>query len=89
MATFAVLIVVVGVLGFVLYWSGRHGDPNRNRGTSLKRGASANTTRNGQPKKAYATREEAQAQAQRMTEHDGSPMSAYKCATCDKWHVGH
>jgi len=89
MATFIVLAAVVGVLGFVMYYSGRHGDPKRNAGTSLRRGASAHTTRNGRPKKAYATRDEAQAQAQRMTDRDGSPMSAYKCGTCDKWHIGH
>ena len=55
MATVVVLVLVVGVLGFVFYWSGRHGDPKRNSGTSLHRGASAHTTRNGRPKKAYAT----------------------------------
>jgi hypothetical protein len=89
MATVVVLIVVAGVMGFVFYWSGRHGDPHRNAGTSLHRGANAHTTRNGRPKKAYATRDEALAQAQRMTKSDGAPMSAYKCGTCDKWHVGH
>jgi hypothetical protein len=89
MATVVVLVLVVGVIGFVLYWSGRHGDSKRNAGTSLQRGASAHTTRNGRPKKAYASREEAQAQAQRMQQRDGESMSAYKCGTCDKWHVGH
>jgi hypothetical protein len=89
MATLIVLVVVVGVIGFVMYWSGRHGDPKRNTGTSLHRGASAHTTRNGRPKKAYATREEAQAQVQRSRQRDGESMSAYKCGTCDKWHVGH
>jgi hypothetical protein len=89
MATVVVLIAVVGVLVFVFYWSGRYGDTKRNSGTSLKRGASAHTTRNGRPKKAYASRDEALAQAHRMTDRDGSPMSAYKCGTCDKWHIGH
>ena len=89
MATVVVLVIVVGVIGFVFYWSGRHGDPKRNSGTSLHRGASAHTTRNGRPKKAYASREEAQAQAQRMHQRDGGSMSAYKCGTCDRWHVGH
>ena len=89
MATVVVLVAVVGVLAFVFYWSGRYGDSKRNSGTSLKRGASAHTTRNGRPKKAYATREEAQAQVQRSRQRDGESMSAYKCGTCDKWHVGH
>jgi hypothetical protein len=88
MVTVGVLVVVAAVLGFVFYWSGRHGDPNRNRGTSLKRGASAHTTRNGRPKKGYATREDAERQARSSAKRDGS-MSAYKCGTCDKWHVGH
>jgi hypothetical protein len=89
MATAGVLVAVVAVMGFVFYWSGRHGDPKRNAGTSLHRGASAHTTRNGRPKKAYANREDAETQARTLTSRDGSQMSAYKCATCDKWHVGH
>jgi hypothetical protein len=89
MATVGVLIAVVAVLVFVFYWSGRHGDPNRSRGTSLHRGASAHTTRTGQPKKAYADRESAETQARSMTKRDGAAMTAYKCGTCNKWHVGH
>lgn len=88
MVTVAVIVVVAAVLIFVFYWSGRHGDPNRSKGTSLHRGASAHTTRNGRPKKGYARRE-AQAQARSLTKKNGAPMSAYKCGTCDKWHVGH
>ena len=86
MATVVVLVAVVAVF-FVFYWSGRHGDPKRNAGTSLHRGASAHTTKDGRPKKGYATRELAEAHAQ--SNRDGAPMSAYKCGTCDKWHVGH
>ena len=89
MVTVVVLVVVAAVLIFVFYWSGRHGDPNRSKGTSLHRGASAHTTRNGRAKKGYASRDEAQAQARSLTKTNGAPMSAYKCGTCDKWHVGH
>jgi len=89
MVTAVVLVVVAAVLIFVFYWSGRHGDPNRSKGTSLHRGASAHTTRNGRPKKGYASRDAAQAHARSLTKEDGAPMSAYRCATCDKWHVGH
>jgi hypothetical protein len=89
MSTVVVLVAVVAVLVFVFYWSGRHGDPKRNAGTSLKRGASAHTTRNGRPKKAYESREIAEAQARSMSNREGGSMSAYKCGTCDKWHVGH
>jgi hypothetical protein len=89
MTTVVVLIVVVAVLFFVFYWSGRYGDTKRSSGTSLRRGASAHTTRNGRPKKAYATRDDAMAQANSFSRRNEAPMSAYKCATCDKWHVGH
>jgi len=88
MVTVGVLVAVVAVLVFVFYWSGRYGDTKRSSGTSLQRGASAHTTRNGRPKKAYATRDEAVAQA-RSSRRDAAPMSAYKCAQCDKWHIGH
>jgi hypothetical protein len=89
MVTAVVLVAVVAVLVFVFYWSGRYGDTKRSSGTSLHRGASAHTTRNGRAKKAYASREEAQVQARAMTKRDGATMSAYKCGTCDKWHLGH
>jgi hypothetical protein len=89
MGTVVILVAVAAVLFFVFFWSGRHGDPKRNSGTSLHRGASAHTTRNGRPKKAYANRDEAEAQARTMSKKDGGSMSAYKCGTCDKWHVGH
>ena len=87
MVTVGVFAAVVAMLGFVFYWSGRYGDTKRSSGTSLQRGASSHTTRNGRPKKSYASREEAQAQATSQRAH-GS-MSAYKCATCSKWHIGH
>jgi hypothetical protein len=89
MVTVGVLVVVIAVLVFVLYWSGRYGDKNRIKGTSLHRGASAHTTNTGRTKKSYATREDAQVEAQRFAKRDGSPMNAYKCGTCGKWHLGH
>lgn len=89
MVTAVLLVAVVAVLIFVFYWSGRYGDPKRSSGTSLHRGASAHTTRNGRPKKSYANREEAQAQAQSASQRAHGSMSAYKCGTCDKWHIGH
>lgn len=87
MATVVVLVAVVAVLAFVFYWSGHYGDPKRSSGTSLDRGASAHTTRNGRPKKSYDSREAAQAEA--MSQRAHGSMSAYKCGTCDKWHIGH
>ncbi len=89
MAIVGILAAVAAVLVFVFYWSGRYGDTRRSSGTSLQRGASAHTTKTGRPKKAYATREDAETQARQLTKRDGSSMSAYKCGTCDKWHVGH
>jgi|HubBroStandDraft_1064217.scaffolds.fasta_scaffold451928_2 hypothetical protein len=89
MVAVGVLVIVAAILIFVFYWSGRYGDRNRSTGTSLHRGAHAHTTRNGRPKKAYATRDEAQAEAHLLTKRNGAPMGAYKCGTCDKWHIGH
>jgi hypothetical protein len=89
MGTVGVLLAAVAVVGFVLYWSGRHGTRGRDSGTSLRRGPSAHTTLTGRPKIAYGTREEAAAQALSMIKRDGTPMSVYRCGTCAKWHVGH
>jgi hypothetical protein len=89
MSTLVVLVVAVIVVALVLTWSSRHGDRRRGSGTSLRRERSAHTTSRGQPKKGYATREEAAARAQVMSQRDGVSMGAYQCGTCTKWHVGH
>lgn len=89
MSALVVLLVAVLVMVLVLYWSGRFGGRNRVGKTSLRRGANAHTTVRGQAKKAYATRDDALAAAKLMTERDGSVMSAYRCATCAQWHLGH
>ena len=88
MTTVGVLVGAVAVLAFVFYWSGRYGGRARG-GTSLRRGPGAHTTSKGRPKVAYATREQAEAQARAMNRRDGAAMSAYRCGTCAKWHVGH
>ena len=87
MTDVVVLVAAAAVVVFVFYWSGRYGDRNRSKGTSLRRGPSAHTTATGQAKRAYATRHDAEVGAQN-SKH-GAAMSAYRCGTCGKWHVGH
>ena len=87
MTTLAVLVVAVGAVAFVFYWSGRYGGRHRG-GTSLRRGPRSHTGARGRPKVGYATRDEALAHARRLS-RDGSPMSVYQCDTCARWHVGH
>lgn len=89
MSVVAVLVVAVVGLGFVLYWSGRYGDRQRNKGTSLKRSVRAHTTARGQPKTGFATRDDALASARSMADRGREPLSAYRCDTCGKWHLGH
>ena len=89
MSALAVLVIAVLVVAAVLSWSTRHGDRRRGAGTSLRRGRSSHTTSRGLPKKGFATREEAAARAQVMSQRDGVSMGVYQCATCSKWHVGH
>jgi hypothetical protein len=89
MTTIVVLVVAVCLLALVFRLSGRYGDKNRGAGTSLRRGPHAHTTSRGRPKKAYATREIAVAQAQQMSKRGGAAMSAYQCERCGKWHLGH
>lgn len=89
MSTVGVLIIALALIVFVFFWSSRHGDRNRRRGTSLRRGSNSHTTLRGGAKVGYAKREEAEAHAQSMTRRDGAPMSVYQCGTCAKWHVGH
>ena len=87
MTTLAVLVVAVGAVALVFYWSGRYGGRHRG-GTSLRRGPHSHTGARGRPKVAYATRDEALAAARRLS-RDGSTMSVYQCDTCARWHVGH
>jgi hypothetical protein len=89
MATTVVLLIAVAALIFVFYWSGRFGDRRRNSGTSLRRGSRAHTTSRGQPKKGFNTREDAVASAQSMTKRGADELSAYRCDSCGKWHLGH
>ena len=89
MATTVVLLVAVVLVVVVLYWSGTFGDKRRGTGTSLRRGSHAHTTSRGKPKRGYDSREEAVAHAQSMMKRGEQPMSAYRCDTCSKWHVGH
>ncbi len=89
MAVIIVVAVLAALVSLVFYWSGRYGDPNRSKGTSLKRGPRSHTTQRGQPKKGYASRSDAEAQAQRQAAHGAAPMGVYKCDTCAKWHLGH
>lgn len=89
MVTVVALVLTVAVVVFVLYWSGRHGDPNRNSGTSLRRRARSHTTARGRAKVAYASRDAAEASVQKMTRRGSAPLSVYRCDTCAKWHIGH
>ena len=75
MSTFGVLFVALALLALVLYWSGRYGGRGGKGGTSLRRGPRAHTTLRGQPKKAYASRDEAEARARSLMKRDGVPIA--------------
>jgi hypothetical protein len=89
MATTVVLVIAVVAVILVFYWSSRFGDRRRGSGTSLRRGSHAHTTSRGQSKKGFATREDAVSSAQSMSKRGGDQLSAYRCDTCGKWHLGH
>jgi hypothetical protein len=89
MATTVVLVIAMVAVAFVLYWSGRFGDRRRSSGTSLRRGSHAHTTSRGQAKKGFASREDAMASARSMSKRGADQLSAYRCDTCGKWHLGH
>lgn len=87
MSAVIVLIVAVVAIALVLSWSGRYGGRHRG-GTSLTRGPRSHTDARGRPKVGYTTRDDALAQARRLS-RDGSSMGVYQCDTCARWHVGH
>ncbi|MGC8511164.1 MAG: hypothetical protein ACP5PB_09885 [Acidimicrobiales bacterium] len=89
LTTVGVLVVALGALALVWYWSGRYGGRARRGTTSLRRGPGAHTTARGQPKVAYPTRADAEAHAHQLARRGGVAMSAYRCPTCGQWHVGH
>lgn len=89
MVSIIALLITAFVITFVLFWSGRHGDPKRSAGTSLRRGAHSHTTAKGRPKVSYRSRGEAEASAQNLTRRGQGPLNVYRCDTCSGWHVGH
>lgn len=89
MSNLVVLGFAIALVVLVLFWSSRYGGRGRGRGTSLRRSANAHTTATGQAKKGYPHREQAEARARQLSSRDGAPMNVYRCATCNKWHVGH
>lgn len=89
MSTLLVLVAAIVLLGLVFFWSGRFGGKGRIGGTSLRRGPRAHTLSNGQPKKSFANKTDAESRSRILQSRDGSPMSVYQCDTCAKWHIGH
>ncbi len=89
MSTTVVLVVAIAMIALVWNWSGRYGGRNRRGTTSLRRGPNSHTTRRGQPKVGFATREEAEARARSMSRRGGDSLGVYRCPTCKNWHVGH
>ena len=45
-------------------------------------------TREGTPKNAYRTRDEAQSAAQLAWTLDGVDLNSYRCDYCHQWHIG-
>ncbi|NNN01488.1 MAG: hypothetical protein HKL86_06630 [Acidimicrobiaceae bacterium] len=87
--TLAILLIAVGVIFAVFYFSGRYGGRKRIGTTSLRRRPHSHVTANGRAKIAYPSREDAQVQARKMEVRDGVQMGVYRCDTCAKWHIGH
>jgi hypothetical protein len=82
------LIVAGGVLFGVLFVSKKFGIA-RGPGPGGRRGVASHYTKEGAPKKAYATRKQAMVRARELANKDGAAMNAYRCRQCTKWHVGH
>lgn len=54
-----------------------------------RRGARSHVTAQGEPKVAYANKAEAATAAKEASARYGEAMSAYRCASCPGWHIGH
>lgn len=84
-----VALVLAGVVLFgILYVAKRFGVPRGYR-PGQRRGIATHYTKEGAPKKAYATRKEAMVRARALANKDGAAMNAYRCRQCHQWHVGH
>jgi hypothetical protein len=50
--------------------------------------SSAHFKRDGTPKKAYRTQQEARSAAQLAWTLDGVDLNTYRCDHCNQWHMG-
>jgi hypothetical protein len=84
-----VAIVILALIALAIYWLTRTSEAKRTGGTSLRRTASSHINANGRPKRGYATLDAAQDAARKQSASTKESMSAYKCATCKLFHIGH
>ena len=84
-----VAIVILALIAFAIYWLTRTSEAKRTGGTSLRRTAASHINANGKPKRGYASMEAAQDAARKQSASTHESMSAYKCSTCNHFHIGH
>jgi hypothetical protein len=82
-----VIFFAVGIL--VIIFKSNGPGVGKGTGTSIKRGAASHVNVDGSNKKKYSTLELAQAAAARQSSGENASFTAYRCAQCDGFHVGH
>jgi len=88
--TLLVPIVILGLIALAIVGLSRLSGPAAKRsGTSLRRTAASHINANGAPKRGYASMDAARAAAVQQTADAHQAMSAYKCSTCQQYHIGH
>jgi hypothetical protein len=83
-AALAVLAVAV-VVGVAISMF----QPSSDTAGTVTRGANSHLRADGRPKVGYRSRAEAQAAASDYERNHREAMSAYRCADCPGWHIGH
>jgi hypothetical protein len=84
-----VAIVILCLIGLAIFALSRTSQTKRSGGTSLRRTASSHINMNGSPKKSYVSLDAAKVAASDQSVKTNQRMTAYKCATCPKYHIGH
>lgn len=84
-ATQLALVVAACLLVLWFLFSGDSVD----EATEVRRGANSHVNRDGRPKVGYRSEVDAWKAAGTFEADTGERMSAYMCASCTDWHIGH
>ena len=84
-----VIVIILCLIALTIIGLSRLSDAKTPGGTSLRRSAASHVNANGSPKHGYVSMDTARDAARMQSAASHQLLSAYKCATCMHYHIGH